>query len=86
MIRRITLSLIALGCLIATADAAPMMSSVTQAKPATIEASRLVTGRSIGHHHYWHHHWHHRWHHRYYGFHRHWHHGWPCHHHHWYRR
>ncbi len=64
MIRRITLSLLALGCLIATADAAPMTSSAMPAKAATIENSSLVTGRSIGHHHHWHYHWHHRLHRR----------------------
>ncbi len=68
MIRRLSLSLLAAGCMIATASAAPMQTQAAPEKPAVADATHVMTGRSAWHRHYWHRNWHphywHRWHHR----------------------
>lgn len=63
MIRHLTLSLAALGLMIASADAAQIPAAPM--KPGiAVEGSHLLTGRS-GFHRHWHHHWHRHfhWHH-----------------------
>jgi hypothetical protein len=89
MFRRITLSILALGFLVATADAAQMTPAATPTKPAAVmETTQLMTGRSAHHahgghmhhahghmHRHWHHGWHGHRHHRYFG----WHHHRHCH-------